>query len=107
MYLIGLQHPNKGVAESAMMNIVKVKLLYPKEDCARIQKEIDLIAALGENERIRYKAFLTAICLQNPNCISDKIDFNSIKDDSVFYNLISNEITNYLASYKISRAQKF
>ena len=106
-YLISLQHPNLGVVESAMMNIVKMKLLYPNENCSRIQQEINQLTTLGKNERIRYKAFLTAVCLQNPNCISEEIDFYTISDDSVFYNLISSEIANYLANYKISHTQKF
>lgn len=105
-YLNGLQHPNLGVVESSMMNVVKMKLVYPQEKCDKIQQKLSQIAMQGQNERLRYKAFLSGMCLQNPDCISKEIDFYSIHDDSVFYNLISREIANYLVSYKISHNEK-
>lgn len=105
-YLTGLQHTNLGVVESSMMNVVKMKLVYPEEKCDKIQQKLSQIAMQGQNERLRYKAFLSVMCLQNPDCISKGTDFYSIDDDSVFYNIISREIANYLVSYKISHNQK-
>lgn len=95
-----LQIPNTGVQESAMMHIVKMKLNYPNEDYSEIASAVNDLVLKGSDERIRSTAFLTSICLHNPNCLTGVEFYNAIDDSERFYNLVSEEVNSYIASIR-------
>lgn len=65
-YLQSLNHPNNGVVESAIINIMKLKLVYPDLDYAKLTKKLETLAFEGDNKSIRYKAYIAANFLKHP-----------------------------------------
>lgn len=65
-YVVCLRHAVPGVVESALRDVVLIRLAQPGAPCERIQEEVHRLAADGATPVIRYKAALASLVLENP-----------------------------------------
>jgi len=99
-YYQSLMIPNVGVQESAMMNIVKMKLMFPQEDFTQIREKVASMVLNSRDKQVRNIAFLTNISLHNPGCLSGNDYFIEIKESGQFYSIVSRKINNYIAAIR-------
>ncbi len=66
-YLRGLQRDNLGVVESAMLNLMKLKAVYPEGNYKNVSIELDRLQAEGKTKSIRFMAYITYNYLKNPD----------------------------------------
>lgn len=92
-----LQIPNEGVQLSAMMEVVKMKLRFPEQDFSRLRADVAHLLLNGPTEEVRSGAFLTSICLDNPNAIFISADLLKASEHQEFYNRLSSQLNRYLA----------
>ena len=72
-YLIGLNHTNLGVVESAIENVMILNLNYPDGDYTKIIKKLDEMTLSNKQNNIRVKAFVAASYIKYP------VEYNGIK----------------------------
>lgn len=65
-YEQALEHSNNGVVESAIINIMKLKLIYPNQDYSRLTKKLNKLCFKDRTKTVRYKAYIAANYLQHP-----------------------------------------
>jgi len=66
-YLRGLQKDNYGVVESAMINLMKLRTVYPDGDYEEISSELERLQQEGKTKSIRVMAYITANYLKSPD----------------------------------------
>lgn len=69
-YQRALQHPNEGVVESAMINLLKMKYHYPDLDYGKVITLIHNLESDGRNQSIRFLAYFTGRCLEDKSNLS-------------------------------------
>lgn len=92
-----LQISNDGVQLSAMMQVVKMKLQFPEQDFSRLRADVADLLLNSSSEEVRSGAFLTSICLDNPNAIFVSADLLQANDHQEFYFRLSEQFNRYLA----------
>ena len=104
-YLLGLNHENQGVVESAITNVMLLKLYHPEMDLSAISEKLDDLTLNSQDKMIRLKAFIAANFIKYPERFNwikkgdyeDAVAFfelYSAKLKQMNYNLIKgNEIT--------------
>lgn len=65
-YEQALDHTNSGVVESTIINVMKLKLLYPNQDYSRLTKKLNKLCLKNRSKFVRYKAYIAANYLQHP-----------------------------------------
>ena len=65
-YLISLNYSNPGIVESAIENIMVLKLYYPERDYSQIIQKLDELRLTNTQKNIRVKAFIAANYLKYP-----------------------------------------
>ena len=65
-YEQALDHTNNGVVESAIINIMKLKLIYPNQDYSGLTKKLNKLCFKNRTKTVRYKAYIAANYLQHP-----------------------------------------
>lgn len=65
-YLSGLNHFNQGVVESAVINVMKMKVYYPNEDYSKIIKKLNQLTVEGLTKQIRIRAYVVNSYLNHP-----------------------------------------
>jgi len=78
-YLIGLNHQNPGVVESAIINTMVLKLYYPEKDFSNIIIKLDNISLENPEKIVRVKAFIASNYLKHPDRFNwiEKGDYES------------------------------
>lgn len=65
-YFIALNHTNDGVVESAIINVMKLKLVYPGGDYSKCIRKLEELTESGSTRLLRQKAYIAANFLKNP-----------------------------------------
>jgi hypothetical protein len=65
-YYKALTSDNHGMIESAIENLVKLKLYAPDLDFSDVVKKMDRLTEDGQTVQIKYKAFVANLYLENP-----------------------------------------
>ena len=65
-YLMALRSGNKGLAESGLMFLSKIKIVAPSSDMNAVRPVVDSLMQHGASPSIRYKAYLTSWVFENP-----------------------------------------
>ena len=65
-YLTGLNHNNPGVVESAITNVMLLKLYHPEKDFSEITERLDELTLNNPEKMIRLKAFIAANYIKHP-----------------------------------------
>jgi len=66
-YLCGLQRANLGVVESAMINLMKLRTVYPEGNYEDILSELDRLQEEGQTNSIRVMAFIAGNYIKFPD----------------------------------------
>ncbi len=98
-YLRALQHSNKGLAESAIFQVVKLKLFYPGIKCDELLSQLEQLSEKGATPAIRFKAFLAATFLRHPDLLERLPKANYKAQDAFFFMLSANLQNAYLEQY--------
>ncbi len=65
-YLVALDSKNNGLIESAIVNIMKLKMIYPHRDYSKMIDKLDQLSQSTSNKAIRYEAFIVLCYLEFP-----------------------------------------
>ncbi len=71
VYLTNINSSNPGVVESAIENVMVLKLYYPETDYSQIIQKLDELNLGNGPKTIRVKAFIASNYLKNPHFITD------------------------------------
>jgi len=93
-YENSLNHPINGVVESAIINIMKMKLVCPDLDYRDLTKRLEKLSFEGNTKSIRYKAYIATNFLKHPE------RFKWIKPGSY------EELNNFFARYEEKLAKQ-
>ncbi len=66
-YLLGLQRENTGVVESAMINLIKLRTVYPEGNYDNVLAELEHLQEEGKTKSIRVMAYITANYIKYPD----------------------------------------
>ena len=80
-YYNALNSDNTGMIESAIMNVVKLKMYSPDLDYSQVTSKLEELTENGQTDVIKYKSFIAVLYLEHPerfNWISDKKSPDSI-----------------------------
>jgi hypothetical protein len=61
-----LSHPMPMIVESALAQVVMLKLSQPEAPCAEWRRRIGLLAQTGATPGVRYKAYLATMAFDQP-----------------------------------------
>lgn len=94
-YLIALDRDNAGIVESAICNIMIMKLYFPERDYDKFITKLSQLVTEGTTKPIRYKAFIACNYLKHPE------RYTWIKSDTLnntvdFFNLFSEKLAQQL-----------
>jgi len=65
-YYKALNSDNHGMVESAIENLVKLKLFAPDLDYSKVAGKLDQLTEDGQTIQIKYKAFVANLYLESP-----------------------------------------
>ena len=65
-YYKALNSDNHGMVESAIENLVKLKLFAPDLDFSKVAEKLDQLTEDGQTIQIKYKAFVANLYLESP-----------------------------------------
>ncbi|HQU74445.1 MAG: hypothetical protein KDI06_10715 [Calditrichaeota bacterium] len=82
-YSKSLAFENQGVVESAIVQLIVMKLRYPDLKMTKIEDDLRHLVLQGETSDLRYKAFVALYVLQNPRSIN--FDIKNLEDNEVAY----------------------
>ena len=87
-YYKALNSNNSGMVESAIVNLIKLKMYAPDLDYQDTIKKMNELTENGQTDIIKYKAFIGQLYLENPerfNWISDQdMGERFVKIDTMF-----------------------
>lgn len=66
VYTESLKHSNKGIVESTIFNIMRMKKIYSAVDYSTAITQLEILLVNPPSEVIRYKAFIAINYLENP-----------------------------------------
>ena len=69
-YLQGLKKNNLGVVESSIINLMKLRRVYPEGDYTEIISELETLQANGKTKSIRFMAYIAHNYFQSPERFS-------------------------------------
>ena len=95
-YLQALNSENGGVRDSALLQLMKMKMVYPDYDYTRIIRKIEKMSQHDKKIYIRTHAYLARIFMQNPDMIG-KVTPQKYRTPEPFFNALY----DYIASTQL------
>lgn len=94
-YYFALNRENTGIVESAITNIMIMKLYFPEQNYEKFITKLTELSTDGKSKQIRYKSYIACNYLKHPE------RYNWIKKDtfqatSDFFNLFSEKLAKQL-----------
>lgn len=98
-YFAALNRDNSGLIESAITNIMIMKLYFPDRNYDKVIEKLTELVTEGSTKLIRYKAFITCNYLKHPERFNwiKKGKLSEIKD---FFNKYSIQLAKQLENTK-------
>ncbi len=96
-YIAGLQSDNRGVVESTLMIVSKMKIDHPDWNMTAFEKEVKNMIVSKNNTANRYKLYLTSYILENPSAMKN-VNFNDCEECDQFFLIAATKINQDLAS---------
>ncbi|MCB9058852.1 MAG: hypothetical protein H6627_09815 [Calditrichae bacterium] len=87
-YMMGLNHHNNGVIESAITNVMLLKLYHPEKDFSDIAEKLDALTIENPDKMIRLKAFIAANYIKHPERFN-WIEKGDYEDAVAFFEMYS------------------
>jgi hypothetical protein len=97
-YLMALRSGNKGLAESSLMFLSKLKITAPGSDMNAVRPIVDSLMQNGSSPSIRYKAYLTTSVIDDP-LMYTSFDIRDVNAPDEFFGSIAQHL-NTLAVRK-------
>lgn len=102
-YQRGLNHTIPAIIESAMFNLLVLKIDYPDMDFTSSLTKLDELSLHGKTSVVRYKAHVTAAFIKNPTLFLDveSSEFDQYMDVEKadhFYLALSKALQNQLST---------
>ncbi len=94
-YEKALKSGNPGMVESAIFHAAKYKLFYPERDTQCLKKCLAKLSKDGENDTLRYKAYLAHQMLAQPE-IFHEVERKNYKDSNAFFSILATELQSRL-----------
>lgn len=94
-YLHALTSDNAGVVESAVFNIVQLKLHFPKQNTDQLLKALHELSQNAESESLRYRAYLAASYLEQ-HSLRAKIKIQKYEDIESFFVMLADTMQEEL-----------
>jgi len=94
-YFIALNRDNQGMIESAISNIMIMKLYFPDRNYDRFISKLTELTTEGSTKQIRFKAFIACNYLIHPERYT-WIKKDSFKDTIELFNLFSEKLAKQL-----------
>jgi hypothetical protein len=94
-YLFALHQNNAGLVESALCNIMIMKLYFPERNYEEIITKLNDLVTEGKTKQIRYKAFIACNYLKHPERFS-WIKSDCFKNTIDFFNTFSEKLAKQL-----------
>ena len=94
-YYKALNSHNQGMIESAIVNVVKLKMYSPGMDYSQIQDKLNELMENGPTDVIKYKAFIAALYIEHPerfNWLSAQSDSSKITTIDEMFVRIENQL---------------
>lgn len=88
-YLACLSSGNSGVVESALGQVIYLRIAYPKADLREIQAKLFDLAVQGYTRDIRYKAYVARQVFADPQTVRGAIESTQSTGDEFFAELES------------------
>ena len=85
-YLMALKSNNPGLVESAIINIIKMKMVHPQRDYSKIMDQLDRLTQRASKKYVRYEAYIALGYLQYP----ENFNWIQVNDDQPINNLLGN-----------------
>ncbi|MEL6821726.1 MAG: hypothetical protein AAFP70_08200 [Calditrichota bacterium] len=94
-YFHALKSDNIGVVESAVFNIVQLKLHYPKQNTDQLLKALNELSQDADSESLRYRAYLAASYLEQCT-LRAKIEVKKYEDIESFFVMLADTMQEEL-----------
>ena len=94
-YYTALNSDNEGLIESAIVNVVKLKMYSPDLNYSEIKDKLKELMEAGPSDVIKYKAFIALLYLEHPerfNWISISYDPSKITTIDEMFARIENQV---------------
>ncbi len=90
-YTMGLRSSNQGLAESAMMQVAKIKMIAPTARFEDVKNVIDSLSVRGDTPSVRYKAYLASNVCENPTWFAKK-ECSGYQDNDEFFAAVAAQL---------------
>jgi hypothetical protein len=87
-YLAALESKNNGLVESAIVNIIKLKMTYPQLDYSKITAKLGQLVQATSDQAIRYEAYIAWQYLEYPERFNWLQTSNNQQRDILLTNLV-------------------
>jgi hypothetical protein len=84
-----LRSENRGLTESAIMQVAKISMAYPGSKIAETKSVVDSLAIHANVASIRYKAYLASNVCDNPEWFAKKL---TVKSEDEFFELVDSQL---------------
>jgi len=98
-YYFALSRKNTGVIESAITNIMIMKLYFPERNYENFITKLTELSTDGKSKQIRYKSYIACNYLKHPERYS-WIKKDSFKNTTELFNLFSEKLAKQLENTK-------
>ena len=95
-YLACLQSNNEGVVESALAQVAMMKLVLPTCESKALQEKVGQMSRKAANPEMRYKAFLTANVLEQPQVFSG-IESGRYNSADELFDVVATRLSRFYA----------
>ena len=94
-YYIALNRDNNGIIESAITNIMIMKLYFPERKYDKFITKLTELSTEGASKQIRYKSYIACNYLKHPERYT-WIKKDSFKNTTELFNLFSEKLAKQL-----------
>ncbi len=94
-YYTALNRDNKGIIESAITNIMIMRLYFPERDYEKCILKLTELSTEGTSKQIRYKSFIACNYLKHPERYT-WIKKDSFKNTTELFNIFSEKLAKQL-----------
>jgi len=101
-YLNALNSNNEGMMESAMTNIMIMKLYFPERDYDKFISKLSELTTEGESKQVRFKAFIACNYLKHPERYN-WIEKDTFQVTTDFFKLFSEKLAKQLEKQEDSQ----
>ena len=97
-YLSALRSDNPGVVQSALAQVAYISMCMPDFSSGVMTATVASLAATGNTQAVRYRAYLTALAIENPGMFAAERE-GKYENGEQLYSALSTRLQAALLSY--------